>query len=225
MKKSFGERLRELRGDHSQSEVAKLLNTKQTTYSSWERNEKEPNINMIRAICDTFKISADRLFGLESENNMPFGEDDILNSNGYDDTRDLFKWDNDGIDVSIYSSGPNWYERARLKNIESVVQLAIGIILKRNKPRDIGVAFLELVFVLNGWTESGKFFSKTEVKKRHGCIKPIPIDGKANKEAEKLLNDLESLKTDNSRLISIVDRLSKGVIAHTSGSAGQQDAS
>jgi len=57
-------RLRELRGNESQTEFAKRVGTKQTTYSAWERGEKIPPANSIALICEACGVSADWLLGL-----------------------------------------------------------------------------------------------------------------------------------------------------------------
>jgi len=66
MKNSFSVKLRELRGSKSQSEFANEIGAKQTTYSSWERGIKEPNLDMVCDISTRFGVSADWLLGLPS---------------------------------------------------------------------------------------------------------------------------------------------------------------
>ena len=62
--KSFGARLREIRGDSSQVSFCSKIGAKQGTYSAWERDEKEPSYKAIAIICKTFNVSADWLLGL-----------------------------------------------------------------------------------------------------------------------------------------------------------------
>lgn len=64
MRKKLCEHLRELRGASSQSEFAAKLGTKQTTYSSWERGIKEPDLDTICNISTQFGVSTDWLLGL-----------------------------------------------------------------------------------------------------------------------------------------------------------------
>jgi transcriptional regulator with XRE-family HTH domain len=61
MKLFLGDRLRRLRGDLSQGEMASKLATKQTTYSAWERNAREPDLTTLCAIADQFGVTSDWL--------------------------------------------------------------------------------------------------------------------------------------------------------------------
>lgn len=61
------ERLRELRGNESQTSFAKRIGTKQTTYSAWERGEKAPPANSIALICKACGVSSDYLLGLSDD--------------------------------------------------------------------------------------------------------------------------------------------------------------
>ncbi len=65
----FGKKIREYREDKNltQTELAKLLNTTQSTIGKYEREELEPNINTIINLCKIFNVSADYLLGLEDE--------------------------------------------------------------------------------------------------------------------------------------------------------------
>jgi len=67
MEKIFGSRLAKLRGPSPQREIAEFLGVKQQTYSSWERNEKEPCIEQIKTLALHYGVSTDWLFGIESE--------------------------------------------------------------------------------------------------------------------------------------------------------------
>ena len=57
-------RLRELRGNASQSDFANKIGVKQTSYSSWERGVKDPAAQTVAQISSTFGVSADWLLGL-----------------------------------------------------------------------------------------------------------------------------------------------------------------
>ena len=65
----FGQRLRELRLERglTQLQLATLLSTTQGTIGKYEREELQPNINMIIEICKVLEISSDYLLGLEDE--------------------------------------------------------------------------------------------------------------------------------------------------------------
>ena len=64
MKKSLGDRLRELRGAESQTAFCLKIQQKQGTYSAWERDEKDPSSSAIALICKATGVSADWLLGL-----------------------------------------------------------------------------------------------------------------------------------------------------------------
>lgn len=64
MNRKFVARLKELRGNMSQEEFATRTGTKQTSYSCWERGEKDPSISVLYQISTTFGVSADWLLGL-----------------------------------------------------------------------------------------------------------------------------------------------------------------
>ena len=59
--------MKELRGNMSQEEFATRTGTKQTSYSCWERGEKDPSISVLYQISTTFGVSADWLLGLSDD--------------------------------------------------------------------------------------------------------------------------------------------------------------
>ena len=65
MELTFGEKLKLLREEHelNQTELGKLLNMTQRKISYLERDQCEPNLQDIKAICTHFKVSADYLLG------------------------------------------------------------------------------------------------------------------------------------------------------------------
>ena len=62
----FYVRLKELRIEKGlmQSELASRLNVNQRTISNWEKNVREPNIDMIIRIAQFFEVSTDYLLGV-----------------------------------------------------------------------------------------------------------------------------------------------------------------
>lgn len=48
----------------TQTQFAQLLKTSQSTIGKYEREELQPNIDVIIKICKTFEVSADYLLGL-----------------------------------------------------------------------------------------------------------------------------------------------------------------
>ena len=67
--KNTGLRLRGLREDHDlkQENIAHLLNTSQTVYSRYEREERALPLNHLRTLCQYYNISADYILGLIDE--------------------------------------------------------------------------------------------------------------------------------------------------------------
>ena len=63
--KSFGDRLRELRDqrDISQKELADKLGVNKQTISQYERDVREPSLDMLSSLCDFFNVSADYILG------------------------------------------------------------------------------------------------------------------------------------------------------------------
>ncbi len=54
-------RLKELRANKTQTEISQILNIPQTTYSNYENNKAEPNIEMLCKIADYYNVSLDYL--------------------------------------------------------------------------------------------------------------------------------------------------------------------
>lgn len=59
------ERIRDLRQDKdlTQTQIAQLLNTSQTVYSRYERNERDLPIDFLITLCKFYNISADYILG------------------------------------------------------------------------------------------------------------------------------------------------------------------
>jgi len=58
---SFGNRLKELRGDTSQADLATDLELKQTTLSNYERGRNEPNFETLQKLCSHFGVNLEWL--------------------------------------------------------------------------------------------------------------------------------------------------------------------
>jgi len=71
MRRSFGDRLRELRKGNSQAQIANVFGIRQTTYSSWETGTSKPDINELSNIAQHYKVSADWLLGLTEKQPSP----------------------------------------------------------------------------------------------------------------------------------------------------------
>lgn len=59
----FGDRLRELRKEKklTQTEISKLMNISQITYSQYERNTRKPDMETLIKLADLFRVSLDYL--------------------------------------------------------------------------------------------------------------------------------------------------------------------
>lgn len=62
----FCERLKELRGEKSQAEIARLLGVKQQNWARWENGVVFPGAETLHHICSTFHVSSDWLLGLSA---------------------------------------------------------------------------------------------------------------------------------------------------------------
>ena len=65
----YGTRIRELRINcgYTQTQLAKMLSTTQSTIGKYEREFLQPNVDVIISLCQIFEVSADYLLGLEDE--------------------------------------------------------------------------------------------------------------------------------------------------------------
>lgn len=61
----ISQRIRDLREDRelNQTQVAKILNTSQTVYSRYERNERDLPIDYLITLCKFYNVSADYILG------------------------------------------------------------------------------------------------------------------------------------------------------------------
>lgn len=66
-------RLKELRANKTQQEIATALNIKQTLYSKYEREDIQPNIEMLCKIADHFGVSLDYLCEHKNPNTQELG--------------------------------------------------------------------------------------------------------------------------------------------------------
>ncbi len=64
-----GERLREIRKDHgdTQESLGKKLGYATPTVSKWEQGETEPGLETLKQICRMYEVSADYLLGLSDD--------------------------------------------------------------------------------------------------------------------------------------------------------------
>ena len=62
----LGHKLKTLRGEKSQTMIAKMMGISQPCWQSWEADTREPNATTIRDICQKFGCTADWLLGLSA---------------------------------------------------------------------------------------------------------------------------------------------------------------
>ncbi len=62
---TIAERIRDLREDKdlNQTQIATLLNTSQTVYSRYERNERDLPIDCLMTLCKFYNVTADYILG------------------------------------------------------------------------------------------------------------------------------------------------------------------
>ena len=70
----LSERLRELRGVQSQSEMAEALGMKYQQWARYEKGEVAPGADILANICRVHAVSADWLLGLKEERGAPTGK-------------------------------------------------------------------------------------------------------------------------------------------------------
>ena len=63
----FTERLRKLRGERSQKEIAEGIGITQQTYGRYENGARKPDLEIIEAMARYHQVSADYLLGLNSD--------------------------------------------------------------------------------------------------------------------------------------------------------------
>lgn len=76
----IGERLKHLRGEQTQEEIAKCLGISRARYSHYENGRSEPDIQTLKKLADFFKVTTDYLIGrigdpihyVRSENSVLF---------------------------------------------------------------------------------------------------------------------------------------------------------
>lgn len=63
------QRIRDLREDKdlTQKQIAKYLNTSQTVYSRYERNERDLPITYLYELCKLYNVSADYILGFTNK--------------------------------------------------------------------------------------------------------------------------------------------------------------
>lgn len=68
MKKSFNEKLKEIRLESglSQKEVSLKLEISTTCYAGYEQGYRQPDLKMLAKICLLFDVSADYMLGIEN---------------------------------------------------------------------------------------------------------------------------------------------------------------
>ena len=62
----FSNRLKELRvnANYTQQQIAEMLGMKQQSYTRYENNTGEPNLDTVVKLCKIFDVSSDYLLGI-----------------------------------------------------------------------------------------------------------------------------------------------------------------
>lgn len=65
MTSSFKDRLRDLRVEHNlgQKDIADKVGLTRNAISNYEQGTREPSLDVLKALCDYFDVSADYLIG------------------------------------------------------------------------------------------------------------------------------------------------------------------
>lgn len=76
--KMIAERLKDIRieNDLTQTQMAKILNTTQTSYNRWENNVELISLKKLTGVCNYFNTSMDYLVGI-TRNNIGNGKHDL----------------------------------------------------------------------------------------------------------------------------------------------------
>ena len=76
--KMIAERLKDIRieNDLTQAQMAKILNTTQTSYNRWENNVELISLKKLTKVCNYFNTSIDYLVGI-NRNNIGNGKHDL----------------------------------------------------------------------------------------------------------------------------------------------------
>lgn len=76
---TFGERLIERRGEKgfNQKEFAAALGVTPTRLNYWEKNKREPDVEMLKKIASILEVSTDELIGLPSRDADPQTKEEL----------------------------------------------------------------------------------------------------------------------------------------------------
>lgn len=78
---TFGEKLRRLREEkgETQQDIAKMLKVSRTSISKYESDDREPDIETIKALSKHFNVSVDFIFDLRNANSYsPRGKESLV---------------------------------------------------------------------------------------------------------------------------------------------------
>ncbi|MGI0534989.1 helix-turn-helix transcriptional regulator [Bacillus pfraonensis] len=73
---TFGEKLKTLRGNRTQEEVAKGIEISRPRYSHFENDRNEPDLHLIQKIADYYKVTTDYLLGRSEDPRLTKEQDD-----------------------------------------------------------------------------------------------------------------------------------------------------
>ena len=78
----FSSRLKKLRGNKNQADVAKEIGISRGALSYYESGERKPDINVLYSIADYYKVSADYLLGISDTPTLSPEKKNIADSLG-----------------------------------------------------------------------------------------------------------------------------------------------
>ncbi|MBQ5318446.1 MAG: helix-turn-helix transcriptional regulator [Oscillospiraceae bacterium] len=78
--KKMGKRIKELRGERSQTECAELLGISRGALSFYENGERKPDADVIYAMCQVFGVTSDYLLGLSNLENLEINIQELQNT-------------------------------------------------------------------------------------------------------------------------------------------------
>lgn len=81
---SFGKRLVFYRNQagYNQKQLAEKLNILPTRLNYWEKDKREPDVEMIKALASALCVSSDELLGIKKESPKPEGTEDSQDIEG-----------------------------------------------------------------------------------------------------------------------------------------------
>ena len=86
------QRIRDLRedSDHTQAQIAEMLNTGTTTYRRWETGEREIPFHIVIELAKFYNVSIDYIAGLSKKTNNDWTTKKNIANNSFNNNRNSF---------------------------------------------------------------------------------------------------------------------------------------